>query len=130
MRCLCSVVIPTHNRASLLRECLESVAAQTYRPLEIIIADDGSTDDTESVVASFREQIRPQSSLNLVYLRLPARARPRRATPALRAPPASLFNMWIRMTCFIRAKSNCTWRLSRPTPRWNSCGAHTRNLTA
>jgi glycosyltransferase involved in cell wall biosynthesis len=70
MQCLCSVIIPTRNRAGLLRECLDSVAAQTYRPLEIIVVDDGSTDDTDSVVASFRKQIRLQSGLDLVYLRL------------------------------------------------------------
>jgi glycosyltransferase involved in cell wall biosynthesis len=67
----CSIIIPTHNRANLLRECLDSVAAQTYRPLEIIVADDGSTDDTESVVTSFRNQIRRLPDLAVVHLRLP-----------------------------------------------------------
>jgi glycosyltransferase involved in cell wall biosynthesis len=47
-----SVVIPTYNRAALLRESLESVAAQTYRDFEILVVDDGSTDDTRSVVES------------------------------------------------------------------------------
>jgi len=43
---LISVVIPTFNRVSLLRETVESVTAQTFRDFEIIIIDDGSDDGT------------------------------------------------------------------------------------
>jgi len=53
-----SVVIPTYNRARWLRETVDSVLNQTCRPLEILIVDDGSTDDTESVCARFPEPVR------------------------------------------------------------------------
>lgn len=45
-----SVIIPTHNRTALLREALDSVHAQTFRDFELIVVDDGSTEDIEAAV--------------------------------------------------------------------------------
>lgn len=55
---LVSVVIPVFNGAAFLREAVESVFAQNYSPLEIIIVDDGSTDGTEAVARSLPEPVR------------------------------------------------------------------------
>lgn len=49
---LVTVVIPVYNRSALLNEAVESVKSQTYRKIEIVIVDDGSTDDTPSVAGS------------------------------------------------------------------------------
>jgi glycosyltransferase involved in cell wall biosynthesis len=49
---LVSTIIPTYNRAPLLVRALDSVAAQGYRPIEVVIIDDGSTDNTVEVVES------------------------------------------------------------------------------
>jgi glycosyltransferase involved in cell wall biosynthesis len=46
---LVSTIIPVYNRPELLAEAVASVLAQTYRPIEILIVDDGSTDDTAKV---------------------------------------------------------------------------------
>lgn len=48
-----SIIIPAYNAASYLAEAIESSLAQTHPPHEIIIIDDGSTDDTASVAARF-----------------------------------------------------------------------------
>lgn len=53
---LVSTIIPVHNRAKLLREAVESVMAQSYRPIEIIIVDDGSTDDTPAVIKALADR--------------------------------------------------------------------------
>jgi len=51
-----AVVIPTYNRASLITETINSVLNQKFFDFELIIVDDGSTDDTEAVVASFKDK--------------------------------------------------------------------------
>lgn len=48
-----SVVVPTYNRAHLISETIESIINQSYHPSEIIIIDDGSTDDTHHVVSKY-----------------------------------------------------------------------------
>jgi len=51
---LVSVIIPTFNRAALLGRAIKSVLDQTYRNFEVIISDDGSTDNTKEVVDHFK----------------------------------------------------------------------------
>jgi glycosyltransferase involved in cell wall biosynthesis len=53
-----SVIIPAWNRAHYLRETIDSVLAQTQPAFEIIVVDDGSTDDTPAVLATYGDRIR------------------------------------------------------------------------
>jgi glycosyltransferase involved in cell wall biosynthesis len=58
MNSLISCIVPVFNGERYVRETLESILAQTHRPLEIIVADDGSTDRTASIVAEFGDRVR------------------------------------------------------------------------
>jgi glycosyltransferase involved in cell wall biosynthesis len=51
---LVSVIIPVYNGAKYIKQAIESVCVQSYDPIEIIIVDDGSTDDTLTIVRSFK----------------------------------------------------------------------------
>ncbi len=53
-----SVVIPTYNRRDWVREAIESVLNQRVPPFEVIVVDDGSEDDTVSVVRGFGGRVR------------------------------------------------------------------------
>jgi glycosyltransferase involved in cell wall biosynthesis len=52
-----SVVVPTYNRARDLQRCLDSLRRQTRTDFEVIVCDDGSTDDTPAVVKSFASEL-------------------------------------------------------------------------
>lgn len=51
-----SIIIPTFNRAGRLKEAIQSVIAQTYANWELIVVDDGSTDNTEEVIRSVNDE--------------------------------------------------------------------------
>jgi glycosyltransferase involved in cell wall biosynthesis len=55
---LVSVVIPTFNYGHCVAEAVESALAQTYAPVEVIVVDDGSTDDTAARLGPYRDRIR------------------------------------------------------------------------
>ena len=59
-----SVVIPTYNRAKVVRKALESVFSQTYPAAEIVVVDDGSGDETREVLASYGDRIKAISQEN------------------------------------------------------------------
>lgn len=52
---LCSVIMPVYNRAGCVSEAIHSVLEQSHRNFELIIVDDGSTDDTAKVIRSFAD---------------------------------------------------------------------------
>jgi glycosyltransferase involved in cell wall biosynthesis len=53
-----SVIIPTYNSAQYVIEAVESVLAQTWRDFEVLVIDDGSTDDTEQVMRRYEAPVR------------------------------------------------------------------------
>lgn len=67
-----SVIVPTYNRSGLLRETLATVGAQGFRDFELIVADDGSEDDTAATVATSPV---PARYLRLEHSGLAARTR-------------------------------------------------------
>lgn len=63
---LISVILPTYNRQQFLPEAIQSILDQTENNFELIVADDGSTDATESIVSNFI-----QHDPRVIYLPLP-----------------------------------------------------------
>ena len=53
---LVSVIIPAYNAQEYVAECVTSVIKQTAKDIEVIVVDDGSTDDTREIVASIAER--------------------------------------------------------------------------
>ena len=50
---LVSGIIPVYNSGAFIEETLDSVAGQTYKDIEIIVVDDGSTDGTKEIVSDY-----------------------------------------------------------------------------
>lgn len=64
---LVSVVLPSYNAAAFIAKAIESVLAQTYRPLQLIVVDDGSTDETVSVANRYADSLHLVSLPHLGY---------------------------------------------------------------
>ncbi len=65
---LVSVIIPTYNRTTLLEEAVKSVQKQTYRPIECIVVDDGSSNNTDEIIANLQAQMN-DGSFTLIYIK-------------------------------------------------------------
>ena len=63
-RALVSIVIPNYNYGRYLRIAIDSALAQTYSPVEVIVVDDGSTDDSRAVIESYGKRIAPVIKTN------------------------------------------------------------------
>jgi glycosyltransferase involved in cell wall biosynthesis len=53
---LVSVIVPTYNRGQFITEAMNSVREQTYRPIELLVIDDGSTDETPDLVRQWKKR--------------------------------------------------------------------------
>ena len=51
-----SIIIPVYNTEKYLEQCLESIINQTYKNIEIICVDDGSTDDSSAILHNFQQK--------------------------------------------------------------------------
>ena len=59
-----SVMLPTYNRARFLRASLDSILSQTLAPFEVIVIDDGSTDETSEIIQRYGDRVRYLPKLN------------------------------------------------------------------
>ena len=53
MKPLVSVIVPIYNAAAFIVETLDSILASSYRPIEVVMVDDGSSDDSISIASTY-----------------------------------------------------------------------------
>ena len=55
---LVSVIIPLYNKEKYIKRCIDSLVKQTYKNLQIIIVDDGSTDNSTDIISQYKDERR------------------------------------------------------------------------
>jgi glycosyltransferase involved in cell wall biosynthesis len=95
---LASVIVPAYNRAELIIETLESVKEQTYRPIELIVVDDGSEDDTVERIEEWRKRNEDDAFRVLCERQSNQGTSAARITGALRSVPGSTSSYWTATT--------------------------------
>jgi glycosyltransferase involved in cell wall biosynthesis len=66
-----TVVIPCHNHADMIGDAIDSVVSQDYRPINIVVVDDGSEDKPESVISQKAEDHQDDTELEIVSIKNP-----------------------------------------------------------
>jgi glycosyltransferase involved in cell wall biosynthesis len=64
---LISVIVPVYNHARFVLPAIQSVLDQTYRPIELIIIDDGSTDGSAEAIAEFQRTYQPTDAIEIKF---------------------------------------------------------------
>lgn len=117
---LVSCIVPAFNAERFLGEAIDSILGQTYRPIEVIVVDDGSTDGTPGVARGYGDRI--------AYVRQP------------NAGPAAAFNKGLQLAkgeyvSFLAAddlwhpeKLSCQMEMFRSRPELDLCCAHLENF--
>ncbi len=70
MVCKISVIVPCYNQEKYIKECLDSLVSQTFKDYEVIVIDDGSTDDSAEIVNEYvkhNKNIRNQIVVSALY---------------------------------------------------------------
>lgn len=70
--CLFSVIIPVFNNAQYIRQTLDSVFAQIDSDVEVIISNDGSTDNSKAVIQQAIDEYRGAGQIHFTATRIPA----------------------------------------------------------
>ena len=102
-----TVVVPTRNRASMLEQALRSVAGQRDVDLEAVVVDDGSTDDTQAVIAAMGDR----------RLRLIRHQRPQGVSTARNRGVADARGHWVAFLDDDDLWAPISWPASSPRQR-------------
>ena len=81
-----SIIVPVYNAQKFLPQCIESILAQTFTDFELILVNDGSTDESEKICLAYKEK---DSRIKYVYKENGGAASARKAGLASRRRPAS-----------------------------------------
>ena len=120
MNPLISCIVPVYNGRRFITESLDSIFAQTYRPIEVIVCDDGSTDDTARVVSEYPQPI--------VYIRQPHQGCPRARNCGIRAAKGEFIAFLDADDLWRQSKLSQQMARFQALPELDFCVTHIQNF--